>query len=263
MNYMKRFLTGFITTITLAFVGCLADAPISTVDGGKSRVLTATLSSPSTKTSLGNKDGDTYPVLWSEEDQLVVNGVVSEEMEIASEDKSKATFHFGEDLTYPYHITYPYTSSTTADAPKVEFLAEQNYEEGSFAKGSVPMCGYAESKSGTITLKHLAGILRFPVKARTEGVKLQKVVITSLSGAKLSGVFSVDCKSGTITPSETTGTTITYIFLPISHFRPVAKHRFTSLFRVEALVITQSNLSRAMAKRWSRTGSRQVSKRAS
>ena len=207
---MKRFLTGFITTITLAFVGCLADAPISTVDGGKSRVLTATLSSPSTKTSLGNKDGDTYPVLWSEEDQLVVNGVVSEEMEIASEDKSKATFHFGEDLTYPYHITYPYTSSTTADAPKVEFLAEQNYEEGSFAKGSVPMCGYAESKSGTITLKHLAGILRFPVKARTEGVKLQKVVITSLSGAKLSGVFSVDCKSGAITPSETTGTTITY-----------------------------------------------------
>ena len=207
---MTKLYWGLISILTLAVVGCQTDTPTQIIGEESSRVLTMSLPQQVTKISLGDKAGKSYPVIWSEDDHLVVNGMVSEEIKIISTDKTRATFRFGKDITYPSNITYPYVASTTADNPKIAFPAEQNYEAGTFAKGSVPMYGYAESKGGAMQLKHLASLLRIPVKAKNGGVVLQKVVITSRSGAKLSGEFSVDCKMGTITPGANAATTLTY-----------------------------------------------------
>ena len=203
---MNRLL--LFVSFAFLLIGCTADRTedcVGVEDG--SSVLT--LSIASSRTSLGDKSGDTYPVYWSIGDKIVVNGILSEEAVISATNASSAQFSIEGNLQYPYRITYPSTSTTTAEAPKVVFPAEQEYAEGSFGNGSAPMCGYVANNAGNITMKHLAGALRFAVKASTEGVVLDKIVITSAT-AKLSGEFSVDCATGAIAPSESAESVLTY-----------------------------------------------------
>ena len=204
MKYGRLFLA---LASALYLLACQTD---NTIDGtyevGDS---TLVVSLDNTRTLLGDKSGNTYPVYWSEGDKIAVNGVESDAAVVDAENASKASFNFNTTLSYPYSITYPYVSTTTAKAPKVVFPAEQNYAEGTFAEGSAPMCGYVVSKSGTVTLKHLAGVVKFPLKANAEGVVLSKIVITS-SRAKLGGEFTVNCQNATISPSATCTNSVTY-----------------------------------------------------
>jgi hypothetical protein len=141
-----------------------------------------TISLPATRTSLGEKVGVTYPVYWSEGDKISANGVESSEALIDENNPSRAQFSFLSVVNYPLNILYPSGS-------KVTFAAEQSYVEGTFAEGSAPMCGYAASASEPIQMRHLAGVLRFAVKANSE-VLLDKIVITS--ERSIAGEFDVD-----------------------------------------------------------------------
>ena len=205
--YMKKLLLTF-ASLVLLLAGCSTDPTIDNIVKGEG-VTILTLSTHSTRTSLGAKVDSTYPIHWSEGDKIVVNGIVSDEAIINATDPASATFSINGILDYPYAITYPYTPTTTVDAPKVVFLAEQTYCEGSFCNGSAPMCGYAAKQGDEIAISHLAGALRFPVKAENEGVILDKIVITSQS-ASLAGEFAVDCAQGTISPCENTQNIVTY-----------------------------------------------------
>ena len=161
---------------------------------------TITLGLPDTRTSLGEKVGDTYPVYWSEGDRVVVNGEASTSMVMGS-DKRFATFNFANLIdSYPYNITYPYTEESLCakDRPTVVFAAEQNYVKNTFGDGYAPMCGYCEGK-GRVTLKHLAGVLRFAIK----GVqRLTKIEVVAADNIALAGEFDVDCQCATITPID-------------------------------------------------------------
>ena len=205
---MKKSLLSIFATLSVVLVGCQTDPIDSAIGSDGSTILT--VSTAVTRTSLGEKAGDVYPVYWSEGDKILVNGVQSEEAVIKAEDASTAQFTIDSSVKYPYNITYPYASNCTASAPKVTFLAEQSYVEGTFASGSAPMCGYVANNATKIELKHLAGVLRLPIKAKKEGVTLQKVVVTSNSGAKLAGEFAVNCSTSVITPNASTVTTVTY-----------------------------------------------------
>ena len=172
---------------------------------------TLTISLESSRTSLGAKVGDSYPVYWSEGDRIAINGAASGEAVINAENRSVATFDILSPATKPFHITYPYSESLSGAASKVIFPAEQRYTEGTFAQGCAPMCGYINSNSSDITLKHLAAVLRLPIKASSEGTTLEKVVVTSLGGAKISGVFDVDCTSATIVADANATNSTTYL----------------------------------------------------
>ena len=165
---------------------------------------------PETRTSLGNKSGDTYPVYWSEGDCIVVNGVKSKEAVINEANPNSAIFDFGSILNYPLNIVYPYTSTTTAEAPKVVIPTVQHYTEGTFEPGSAPMCGYTAKASQQIELKHLVGVVKFPVMSNNANITLEKIVITATNGTKLSGEFDVNCSEGTIVASENSSKSITY-----------------------------------------------------
>lgn len=206
-------MTQFIVTIqrlfavvlfSLFFSGC--DTDTTNVVGGDG-VTELTVALPQTRTTIGTKEGNTYPLYWSEGDKIVVNGVLSEEVKIDADDKSRATFEIKSALAYPCAITYPYTSATTAVIPKVIFPSEQTYVKDSFAEGCAPMCGYVAEKGDNVRLMHLAGVLKFSVKGEST---LQKVVVTSTSKAKLAGEFVVDCAAATIAPTEQTQSVITY-----------------------------------------------------
>ena len=189
----------------LALVGCQSELTTDTtlIPGAT----TLSISLEESRTSLGAKNGEVYPTFWAEGDCIAVNGVKSEEATIDSQERNKATFSFDKALEYPLHVTYPYTTSTSGKSPKITFLAEQSYVEGSFANGSAPMCGYVASKDDKIILKHLAGVLRLAIRDEKGAATTLKSVKIS-SSKPLAGEFDVECKNGTITASAECSNTI-------------------------------------------------------
>ena len=207
----STFSVYLICTILIAFVftGCNIDS-IRLV--GDENVTRLEIALPQSRIALGDKSGDAYSVHWSQGDRVVVNGVLSEKVKIDVEDRSRAQLEIEGVLNPPFEVTYPYCSSATADTPKVEFLAEQAYTQGSFAEGSVPMCGYVARRGDAVAMRYLAGVLKFRIKASKEDISLQKIVVTSLSGAKLSGEFAVDCATATVVAAERTHNSTTCLF---------------------------------------------------
>lgn len=204
----SMFKKGLFVAIVLLLLGCQTDVATDIISGVG--VTSLTIALPHTRTALGDKSGNTYPLYWSEGDKIVVNGVVSSEAQINASNPASAEFNFASSVDYPLCITYPYTSSTTASEPKVVFPSVQEYAEGTFATETAPMCAYMSNLTDKITMKHLAGALRFAIKANEQGVVLEKVVVSSAS-AKLAGEFAVDCADGTIVPSESASNYVTYI----------------------------------------------------
>ena len=207
---MKKF-SLLLASVCLFMVSCQTDATTDKIIGvgNGEEGTTLAVSLAETRTSLGGKVGTSYPVYWSEGDKLVVNGLLSDEVQINEDNRALALFTFKKaQINHPYHITYPYSASSTAEQPVVEFLAEQNYEEGTFAAGYAPMCGYTENKGDKIVLNHLAATLRLPVKSSLKGAILEKVVITSSN--KIAGEFAVNCKNATISATEGCGNIVIY-----------------------------------------------------
>ena len=206
---MRNFLLLIVATATL-FASCQTDS-INEV-GVAETTSTLTISLETSRTALGNKGADgQYPLYWSEGDCIVANGVKSEAASINEADAKVASFTFAEEVAYPINVTYPYCETTTASSPRVNIPAEQNYVEGTFSTGCAPMCAYVASKSDYVELKHLSGVLRFPVKANKNGVKLSKVVITATGDAKLSGDFDVNCQGATLAATSTAQSSVTYL----------------------------------------------------
>ena len=204
---MRNFLLLIVASVTL-FASCQTDT-INEV-GAVDATSTLTVSLETSRTTLGDKAGGQYPLYWSDGDCIVANGEKSNPAVIGSADAKVATFSFAESLTYPIKVTYPYCETTTDTAPKVIIPAVQNYVEGTFSAGAAPMCAYVASKNDDVVLKHLSGLLRFPVKATKSGVVLSKVVITSNDGEKISGEFNVNCQNATLTATSSAQSSVTY-----------------------------------------------------
>ena len=194
-----KHLTIFVALAALALVGCQKE--MTTDASAVAGVTTLSISLEESRTSLDEKREGIYPTFWSEGDCIAVNGAKSEVATIDPENKAVATFELSGVLDHPYCITYPHTASTTAESPKVEFMAEQIYTSGSFANGSAPMCGYVAKGGEKIELEHLAGVLRFAIRGeKGENSVLKSLTITSSKA--LSGEFTVDCQSGAITATK-------------------------------------------------------------
>ena len=205
---MKNFVFAIITSIALLLAGCTTDGVNET--GIRTEGITSlTITTEPTRTSLGEKVGESYPLYWSKGDKIVVNGIPSDEAEIDATNQAVAHFTFGEELRYPLSIVYPYAATATS-TQTVVIPSVQHYTEGTFSPLSAPMCGYVENSSEKATLKHLVGLLKLSIVGNKEGIVLDKVVITSTNGAKLSGEFTVNCSAGTMTACESSSESITY-----------------------------------------------------
>ena len=206
---MKKLL--LLTTILSVLFAVTSCSQVESEDVCKVEDQTSlTIGLPTTRTSLGEKEGDNYPTYWSENDVIVANGTTSTSLTLGA-DKTSAIFAFANSiLTPPYHITYPYSKGSLCaeNRPTVVFNAEQNYVERTFGVGDAPMCGYHEGGDRT-TLKHLAGILRFAIKG---SATLAKIEILANEEVALAGEFDVNCQTGTISAIEgKTTNKITYI----------------------------------------------------
>ncbi len=146
-----------------------------------------------TKTILGDAQGDVRPVLWSEGDQISVNGVASQALNIKS-NAASADFTINAELTAPYSIIYPASmvkefkdGSTVITLP-----SQQKATSGdNIVSGSLPMAGYSTTLSAK--MGQLCGILGIRLKAGSGTGLIRYIEVTATGGEPVSGDFSVDC----------------------------------------------------------------------
>ena len=197
----------------------------------KGQGTTLTLSMPEvTKTHLGAKVDNLYPLYWSDGDAILLNGNASNPLEGVAENATAATFSFNtEDIAYPYCVVYPAPETKTdgeatdgeevveptapASVYPVNFLATQKYTVDTFAPQAAPMYTYVvEAAEGEeqekIVMKHLTGVLRLAVKGNGETLTALTV---SASAGKIAGPHTIDCATGELVALEEAGSTVTVV----------------------------------------------------
>ena len=159
------------------------------------------LSLEDSRTQLGEKAGDIYPVYWSEGDQISVNGVASNPLTAEQAGSSAATFTVN-GAHDTFNIAYP-----AAEANQVLFAANQAHTSNTtFASGAATLYGVGSVEAG-IKLHHLTGVLKFGVVGSTT---LKKVQISTIDNAPIAGAFDIDFATGEVEASATAVSTINY-----------------------------------------------------
>lgn len=170
------------------------------------------LSLEKSRTYIGDKEGDEYPLYWSEGDQIAVNGIASEALSSSYHGQQNAQFTIKGELSFPHDIVYPAPDADAVEAEGkrvVTFLETQEYTAGTFTNGAAPMYAQATSNSEAISLKHLAGVLR--ISPMGDGVTLVAMNVEAESG-KIAGNFDLDCATGNLTPQSSATNSISVNF---------------------------------------------------
>ena len=205
---MKRVFVILLAIITLCVSCQPSGSEEQQVDATDSK-LTVLLPSI-TRLALGGIYVEKYPVVWSDEDCILANGTISKDILIDQYSAQKATFSFDRNIKYPCCIVYPHDCEFDGEKAKVEFQADQYHTEDAFTAGKVPMSGYAKEDKGAIPLTTLVGLLRLKMEAKSDDILLASITVTSESGKRLSGEFSLYVPTATISPTANSSTSITY-----------------------------------------------------
>ena len=205
---MRKYYFLIVAALVLCCVGCTTGIQDEIgLDSQNGVVLTVAVQSP-TKVALGDKDSNGgYPVFWSEDDKISVNGYASEAAVISSSNAATAQFEIKNAvLNYPYNILYP-----ASERNVVRFASSQSYVAGTFESGTTPMYASVADAGKTVNLKHLGSVVQFNFKAAVNGTTLKSMVIKSGEGV-IAGEYTIDFATGKITPSESAVSTIDYSF---------------------------------------------------
>lgn len=169
-------------------------------------VLTAVIGAD-TKTTIGEKSGKEYSILWTAGDKINVNGEESSEAVIEADAKS-AKYSFAKELTAPFSAVYP--SSVYKSEGVVTIPSSQSYKAGTFDPSSALLCAYSGSDA-SLTFHHLMAYLKLSfgnTAGNTALEKIMKVEVKSNGTEPMSGEFSVNYETGSITPAEGNESTI-------------------------------------------------------
>ena len=203
INYMKNLTKVLFVIASMVAVSCATDVTDDLgIQTNNADHTTITLSLEESRTQLGEATNGIYPVAWSADDAISVNGVKSTSIAIGS-NSSVAAFTFNGTLNYPYAIAYP----AAADG-KVIFAEEQSHTTGTFANGAATMYGYAENEN-ELTLQHLTGVLKIGV---TGNKTLTHAQISNADRTPIAGEFALDFAKGEIAPTTSSKEFINYSF---------------------------------------------------
>ena len=203
INYMKNLTKVLFVIASMVAVSCATDVTDDLgIQTNNADHTTITLSLEESRTQLGEATNGIYPVAWSADDAISVNGVKSTSIAIGS-NSSVAAFTFNGTLNYPYAIAYP-----AAAEGKVIFAEEQSHTTGTFANGAATMYGYAENEN-ELTLQHLTGVLKIGV---TGNKTLTHAKISNADRTPIAGEFALDFAKGEIAPTTSSKEFINYSF---------------------------------------------------
>ncbi|MBO7070225.1 MAG: hypothetical protein J6W09_02905, partial [Bacteroidales bacterium] len=164
--------------------------------------------SPDTKTTLGTKNGSTYPVYWAsgDGDLLSLNGSAPTSSTKNSDTEYKASFKPASLSVY----NFLYRGDAGHDN-QVTFPSTQNYVANGFDSSAMPMYAASASRPDNVTFTHLGALLKFSI---TGSKKIDSVTLSaseSLSGTFTIGKTSSGLLDGTLTATSS-GATLMYSF---------------------------------------------------
>ncbi len=175
--------------ITIAAVSCNKNDILPDNNNTDEDIITlsATISNNATKTVLGEKTDNQYPVLWSRDDEIAViqdskiykfvlyegHGTNSGMFKLAEEESE------GFDATKELKAFYPY-SGVSLSSEKITYVVptSQQYMENSFAIGASPMAAVADNAQDGLHFINLFGAVKIQMKG-AEGETISKLVIGS------------------------------------------------------------------------------------
>lgn len=187
---MKKHLS-LIAALCALLAGCAKETP-GPKDEPQAEMITVTIGASvqeNTKTTIGEKDGDKYPVLWSDDDQIAVNGVASEEV-VISEDKKTAYFKATVQEAENYTVVYPYTEGNASN-------------EVTFSGLTLPSYGITDLTEDVV-LQPLYGVLKLSV---TGEATITRILLSTQDGAQVTGKFEIDAE-GNLTGKDAEATTL-------------------------------------------------------
>ena len=202
---MKNFTKIFMAVAFLfASFACTTDVTedLSVQAGNGAGQTEILLSLEESRTQLGEKAGEVYPLYWSNGDKISVNGTESNALSVSG-NSSVAAFTIPGTLTAPYCIAYP-----AAPEGQVLFAAEQSYAEGTFASGVSTMYAYSENGGGA-AMQHLTGVLKIGVVGDKT---LSYAQISTVDRAPIAGAFEIDFATGEVTATSSSKELIGYSF---------------------------------------------------
>ena len=186
---MKKLTRTLMAVAALFAVSCTTDVTedlgVQLGANGQNEIV---LSLEGTKTQLGEKAGDLYPLFWSEGDKISVNGV--ESTALSAEQAGSAVAKFSVAASAPYSIAYP-----AAPACQVVFADKQAYVDNTtFGSGVSTMYAYSADGLG-VQMQHLTGVLKIGVVGSAKIVLAQ---ISNVDRAPIAGAFEFDFEKGEI-----------------------------------------------------------------
>lgn len=181
------------SALMMLTVGCTTDTTKEVVNNDNKVIIG--LSVDDTRTSLGDKSGTEYPVLWSAGDKVAVNGVASEPLAAEYAGKTAAQFTVT-GVAAPFDVIYP-ADVLMADGKTVGISEIQEYVPGSFAQGSAVMVGHSDSPNGVI--KNLYGFVKVPILKGDEKT-VKSVTLHSNNLEAMTGTFAVDYVNAALEP---------------------------------------------------------------
>ena len=194
-----------IMALVALVAGCAKDI---TVSNAFSVELTVPISSE-TKTTLGNKTGNTYPVYWSSSDVITLNGTPASSF-VPGSGNTSASASFEVEPAAPYNFLY---RGVEGRSDQVVFPSTQDYVEDGFDPEAMPMYASLNSVGSVVPMNHVGALLRFSL---TGSKKIDSVTLKAEDGNQaLSGTFTIGktgaLLNGTLTPS-TKGAELLYQF---------------------------------------------------
>lgn len=177
-----------ISAAMLALAACTESAPELETE----TVFTAVSDGTTTKTALGEKTDGKYPVIWSEGDCIIVNGVVSKPLTAEAAGSNTATFTMGKTLPPPYTAIYP---ADALNSDLITIKSEQMPAAGNFDPATAIMA--AQSESTGLRFRQLCAYLRIKVKSPS-GTSRQttKAVFRGNASESVAGQFSFNVNDG-------------------------------------------------------------------
>ena len=163
------------------------------------------------KTALGTVGAvnEEVKILWKAGDKISVNGLLSDAVAAADDEKSVVEFTVEGSPSAPYRVLYPGNTSTNV----LTLPATQNYVANSFDGAAAATYGTATQNGNkySTTLKNFCGIIRFALNG---SATLSKIELNSLGSEKLYGDFTLTTSAEGFTGAFSGGTagTLTYSF---------------------------------------------------
>lgn len=177
-----------ISAAMLALAACTESAPELETE----TVFTAVSDGTATRTALGEKTGGKYPVIWSEGDCIIVNGVVSKPLTAEAAGSNTATFTMGKTLPPPYTAIYP---ADALNSDLITIKSEQMPAAGNFDPATAIMA--AQSESTGLRFRQLCAYLRIKVNYPSSGDrKATKAVFKGNASESVAGQFSFNVNAG-------------------------------------------------------------------